>query len=107
MNRSSVLQRTALVCVTALLVAAAAACSDDDDASSGSKSPEKACADVCAETKFSSSRVDVQPNETNCFCTGAGTMTTDACTNMCSSLGKSKAQAFGSAAGPANACQCS
>lgn len=88
-----------LLALTALLVA----CSSD---SSSSSDPAGSCTSMCTKAGFASSRVDVQPNEINCFCTGTGTMTAAICTEGCTGLGKSKSQPFGSAAGKMDACQC-
>lgn len=88
-----------LLALTALLVA----CSSD---SSSSSDPAGSCTSMCTKAGFASSRVDVQPNEINCFCTGTGTMTAAICTEGCTGLGKGKSQPFGSAAGKMDACQC-
>lgn len=88
-----------------LSLAALVACSSDDAASG--KSAADSCKDMCTSAGFTSSRVDEQPNETNCFCTGSGTITPAACTSMCSGLGKAKSQPFTSNSPTANACQCS
>lgn len=88
-----------LLAVAALLVA----CSSD---SSTSSDPAGSCTSMCTKAGFASSRVDVQPNEINCFCTGTGAMTAAICTEGCTGLGKSKSQPFGSAAGKMDACQC-
>ncbi|MEW5849287.1 MAG: hypothetical protein AB2A00_10755 [Myxococcota bacterium] len=74
-----------------------------------SKDPATACSDLCTQEGFSSSSVDVQSNETNCFCSGgSGTMTDAHCADMCSSIGKGNAQTFNSTAGGAkDSCQCS
>lgn len=89
--------------VTALLVASSAACGSDDEV--GSSDPTAACDSMCKGGGFTASRLDAQPNETNCFCTGAGTITAAACTDMCKSTGK-PGKPFGSGGATANACQC-
>ncbi len=63
---------------------------------------------MCKGGGFTSSRVDVQPNETNCFCVGAGTVTAAACTDMCSRATGMPGAPFTSGAGvmSSNACQC-
>ena len=92
------------VLVSFVGLAAATGCSDDEE----SKSADAAggCQDMCTKTGFSTSRVDVQPNETNCFCTGNGTVTGQACTDMCKAIGKPGGEPFGSGSAGANACQC-
>lgn len=83
-------------------------CSSDDTASGG-KDATGSCKDLCTQAQFTSSRVDSQPNEINCFCTGTGTVTTSSCKTMCDGLGKAKSQAFKANASAANpdSCQCS
>src|SRR5690242_12412048 len=77
-----------------LLLAFTGGCSGDDDSkeknagsssSSGgtSANAESSCSSMCTQTGFSSARVDVQPSETNCFCAGPGTVTTEGCTQLC------------------------
>ena len=95
--------RAAVVLLVGVLSALTGACSDDDD----KKDPGGACTDLCTGAGFSSSRVDDHPHETNCFCTGTGTVTAQACTNMCTSIGKTKSEPFGNGAQGPNACQCS
>lgn len=94
--------RAAVVLLVGVL-AAVTGCSDDDD----KKDAGGACTDLCTGAGFSSSRVDDHPHETNCFCTGAGTVSAQACTNMCTSIGKTKSEPFGNGAQGPNACQCS
>jgi hypothetical protein len=82
------------------------ACSSDDK--SESNDPTVACKDLCTASGFSSSRLDNQPNELNCFCSGGtGTVTAAACTNTCTSAGKKTAQPFKSSGGAFDSCQCS
>jgi len=96
-----------LVVITTLV-----ACGSDD--STETKDAATSCKDLCSASGFSSSRVDAQPNEINCFCSGgSGTVTAATCTDGCKSQGKSKSQPF-KASGPAAApgmaldsCQCS
>lgn len=107
--RFAPLSRPVLISVVVASLTALVACSDDDD-SSGSKDPTSSCKDLCTGAGFSSSRVDVQSNETNCFCSGGtGTVTDAACTTMCKGSGKSKAQTFKADKNAANmdSCQCS
>lgn len=94
--------RAAVILLVGVLSALVGACSDDED----EKDPGKACTDLCTGAGFSSSRVDAQPHETNCFCTGTGTVSAQACTNMCTSIGKANSQPFGNGAQGPNACQC-
>lgn len=101
------MHRRILFLWTALAVSAVLlACSSDSSSSGSSSDPASSCTSMCAKAGFASSRVDVQPNEINCFCTGTGTMTAAICTEGCTGLGKSKSQPFGSAAGKMDACQC-
>ena len=95
------------ICLLVTLFVSLVACSSDDEA--GTKDPATSCNDLCTSAGFGDGRADVQPNEINCFCTGgSGTISATACTDMCSSIGKSKSEPFGSGAGQtANACQCS
>lgn len=105
MSRAHRIASPALVFFTLLAAAVlAAGCSDDSEET---KSPAVACTDMCTKAGFSSGRADVQPHELNCFCTGAGTVTPAACTEMCSSQNK-KGSPFTSGQGvtSANACQC-
>jgi len=103
-SRASVFSvRIAVLVLTGLLTALIGCSSDDED----SKDPATACTDLCTGAGFSSSRVDAHPHETNCFCTGNGTVSAAACTNMCTSLGKAKSEPFGNGAQGPNACQCS
>lgn len=109
-NNSSFMPKTkifSLVLTTTFVALTVLACSDDDDAAGGGGDVAGSCDTMCKGAGFTSSRVDQQPNETNCFCTGTGTITADACTNMCKSVGK-PGQPFGSGAGvtSANSCQC-
>ena len=85
---------------------AATGCSDDET-TKAAPDAAGACKDMCSRIGFATSRVDVQPNETNCFCSGAGTVTQDECTKMCTAIGKGTAQPFrsGAAAGD-DSCQC-
>jgi hypothetical protein len=103
------LVRRTVVLLAIALLAAVVGCSDDEGepGASAGANPESSCKDMCTSTGFSSSRVDVQPNETNCFCAGPGTVTTEACTQMCSALGKGKPAQFrsGGASKP-DSCQC-
>jgi len=86
------------------VVASSAGCGSD---SATTKDPAVACTDLCKASGFTSSRVDVQPNEVNCFCTGMGTVADAPCKDMCTSIGKPTGAPFGSGAGGAkNACQC-
>lgn len=92
----------------AVTVSLLAACGSDEPSTSGSADPTASCAALCKSASFSGSRVDNQPNEINCFCTGGGgTVAAQACTDTCAKLGKSKAQAFKSTGGAVDACQCS
>ena len=76
-------------------------------ACSGSDDPASACTDLCTTAGFQDGRVDVQPNEINCFCTGgSGTVSDEACTNMCASTDKSGSQTFGTGPNLKDACQC-
>ena len=102
-SHPSPLSVRAAVIVLVAVFTALAGCSDDED----DKDPAGACTDLCTGAGFSSSRVDAQPHETNCFCTGNGTVSAQACTNMCTSIGKAKAEPFGKGAQGSNACQCS
>src|SRR5688572_29885562 len=80
-----------------------ASCGDD------AADPASACMSLCTSSGFSRSNIDVQPNETNCFCTGgSGTVSASACMSTCTDIDKTTSQVFGSGAGQtANACQCS
>ncbi|HVJ94047.1 MAG TPA: hypothetical protein VM580_29865 [Labilithrix sp.] len=93
--------RALTLCTVSLVVLLAACSSDDDD-----KDPATACKDMCSAVGFSGSRIDNQPHELNCFCTGSGTVTPAACTDMCKSTGKAKGEPFGSGQSGPNACQC-
>lgn len=73
----------------------------------GGKDATSSCKDLCTTAGFTSSRVDTQPKEVNCFCSGGtGTVTAAACTSMCTGVGKAKSQVFGQSAGASDACQC-
>ncbi len=100
------LRRVRHVAITTILATATAlgaqACSDDEASSSD---PAASCDSMCKGTGFTSSRLDAQPNETNCFCTGAGTVTAAACTEMCKATGK-PGKPFRSSGATDNACQC-
>ena len=101
----SSIRSLSVVLAVGVVLVSVSACSSDDEAS---KDPGAACKDVCSSAGFTSSRVDAQPHETNCFCTGGtGTVTPAACTEMCSALGKGKSEPFGAGPQGANACQCS
>ena len=90
--------------VTTLLVA----CSSESSSSGSSGDPASTCTSICTKAGFSTSRLDSQPNELNCFCSGgSGAVTQAICTEGCTGLGKSKAQPFGQSAGKMDACQCS
>jgi hypothetical protein len=98
--------RVASVLVVLASVLVLVACSSDDEAG-GSKTPAAGCTDLCTAAAFSGSRVDVQPNEINCFCTGGtADVAAAACTSMCTSIGKTKGAPFKSGATNFNACQC-
>ena len=74
----------------------------------GSADSETSCKDLCTGAGYTNSSVDVQPHEVNCFCSGgSGTVSADACTKMCTDLGKSSAQTFKSGGTAVNSCQCS
>jgi len=81
------------------------ACGSDDASSSDATS---SCKDICTAAAFTSSRVDVQPNEINCFCSGGtGTVTDAICKDGCTKQGKAKSQPFKTpAAASMDACQC-
>ncbi|MCW5832957.1 MAG: hypothetical protein KIS78_11155 [Labilithrix sp.] len=88
--------------VAVLLVATTTGCGDDDD----DGDVNAACDAMCKGAGFTSSRLEEHGHETNCFCTGgSGTVSADACTNMCKSTGK-PGSPFGSGPAGANACQC-
>ncbi|MBS2015417.1 MAG: hypothetical protein JST00_21190 [Deltaproteobacteria bacterium] len=91
--------------VTSLVVA----CSSESSSSGGaSNDPASTCTSLCTKAGFTTSRLDSQPNELNCFCSGgSGAVTQAICTEGCTGLGKSKAQPFGQSAGKMDACQCS
>lgn len=104
MTSSTFATRLLLSLAVAAVMSAVPACSDDDEKSD----PTAACDSMCKSTGFASSRVDAQPHETNCFCTGTGTVTPAACTDMCSKAAGKPGAPFTSGAGVtnANACQC-
>ena len=94
-----------MVLSVALVSMLVGACSSDDEASTAT--PTASCDSMCKGAGFTASRIDVQSNETNCFCTGTGTVTATACTEMCKSTGKpGKPFRSGAAAASDNACQC-
>lgn len=94
-----------LVVAVAFGLTAVAGCSDDEE--KAAPDAAGACKDMCSKIGFVQSRVDVQPNETNCFCSGAGTVTAEACTDMCKAIGKGTGQPFRSgAAAVDDSCQC-
>jgi len=89
-----------------LLTLVVFACSSE---SSSSKDSGTVCKETCQAAGYADSKVDTQPNEVNCFCsTGTGTISADACKNMCSQLGKTKSAPFGGNGSKVlNSCQCS
>ncbi|MBX3222006.1 MAG: hypothetical protein KF795_15925 [Labilithrix sp.] len=91
--------------VLALVGLATVGCSDDDK--KAEPDAAGACKDMCSGIGFATSRVDVQPSETNCFCSGAGTVTQDECTKMCTAVGRGSAHPFRSGAAVGDdACRC-
>lgn len=87
------------------LLSAPVACGGDEDEA---KTPEAGCKSLCTDSGFASSRVDVQPNEVNCFCTGGGssTVAAAACSKMCADIKRGNGQPFSGTGGPLDACQC-
>lgn len=83
------------------LAALSSACGDDDPPSD----PKASCDSMCKKTGFTSSNLRDEGHELNCFCQGSGTVTEEACTEMCTDLGKG-GQPFGSGGNGPNACQC-
>ncbi len=72
------------------------------------KDATSSCQAMCTQSGFGGSRVDIQPNELNCFCTsGAGEVTDARCTALCTGQGKAKAERFKSTGASFDACQCS
>ncbi|MBX3206679.1 MAG: hypothetical protein KF764_16520 [Labilithrix sp.] len=93
------------VVVLALVGLAMVGCSDDDK--KAEPDAAGACKDMCSGIGFATSRVDVKPSETNCFCSGAGTVTQDECTKMCTAIGRGSAHPFRSGAAVGDdACRC-
>lgn len=91
--------------VLATLIVSVLACSSSSD---GGTSTDKAgsCKDLCTKAGFTSSRLDEQPNEINCFCTGgSGNVDAKACTDMCTGFGK-KGATFKTSNQAVDACQC-
>ncbi len=83
------------------------ACGSDDEAK---KDAAGSCKDLCTSTGFSSSNVQEFPHEVNCTCSaGTGTVAAQACTNMCTAIGKAKGQPYKNGGGttPPDSCQCS
>jgi hypothetical protein len=98
--RRSLYPTTSLLSLCFGLVIAAMGCGGSDPATS--------CKDMCTGAGYSSSNADVQPHEINCFCSGGtGTVTSESCTKLCQSLGKSSAMTFKSSGTVVNSCQCS
>src|SRR5687767_15004154 len=97
--KTTVLSLAAVSAVIGLI-----ACSDDEAAPDVPGS----CRELCTTSTFGSSRVDEQPNETNCFCSGGNGNVSDAtCTNLCNKIGRPKAKTFNSGVGGnKDACQC-
>ncbi len=75
----------------------------------GPKDPSTSCQDTCKQSGFGGSRVDIQPQEVNCFCnSGAGEVSDARCTDFCTGIGKAKGARFKSNGAPSfDACQCS
>lgn len=93
------LSRLTLTAIVLGALALTVACGDDEETGDVKGS----CDSMCKSAGFTASRLDEQPHELNCFCTGGtGTVTAEACTNMCKSAGK-PGEPFGK--GP-DACQC-
>lgn len=88
--------------IVGALVAFSAACGGDDEASAD---PKTSCDSMCKKTGFTGSNVSDEGHEVNCFCQGSGTVTDEACTSMCQSLGKT-GKPFRSGSSANNACQC-
>ncbi|MBI5498275.1 MAG: hypothetical protein HY904_24955 [Deltaproteobacteria bacterium] len=83
-------------------------CGPRDGDGGSTTDPAAACAELCTKDGYSSSRVDVQSNETNCFCSsGTGPVTDADCAAMCTSMGMGNPQAFGSTGPTKDSCQCS
>lgn len=95
-----------MACLIALTALGIGACGSDSSNSSTSATPEASCKELCTKSGFQSSRVDNQPNEINCFCSGGAGAVADAdCTSTCTGLGK-KGQAFKSTGAAVDSCQC-
>src|SRR5688500_14688695 len=95
---------TASMIVGALV--ASTGCDSDDDAAGAKSDPAAACDSMCKGAGFSGSNVDSQPHETNCFCTGTGTVSAAVCTDMCSKATGKPGKPFRSGGNTDNACQC-
>lgn len=66
--------------------------------------PEASCTSLCTGSGFDEGMADVQPNEVNCFCSGGtGEVLAEECTSMCTSIGKSTGEVFGTMN---ESCQC-
>lgn len=84
------------------------ACSSDD--ASTNKDAAGACKDLCSAAGFGSSNAQEFPQEINCTCSGGtGTVAAQACTDMCTGIGRSKGQPYKNNGGgtPPDSCQCS
>lgn len=99
----SLVSRSFVACsIVGVLVAFSAACGSDDESSAD---PKTSCDAMCKKTGFTASNVSDEGHEVNCFCQGSGTVTDEACTEMCQSLGKA-GKPFRSGGNANNACQC-
>jgi len=88
--------------VIAAMVLAGAACGGK-----GTKTAAVACTDMCTAGGFTSGTATEYSSETNCVCTGTGTVTAAACTTMCTDSGKTSGEPYGdSGATVLNACSC-
>jgi hypothetical protein len=97
--------------VLALVLTVSCSSDDGEDEVSGPPVPkadaQKVCNDMCSETSFAESRVDILENETNCICTGPGTVTVEACQSMCQGINKPTSAPYKtSGAIRVDACQC-
>jgi hypothetical protein len=86
------------------------ACSDDAPAAPEKKDVGIACSEMCRDSGFTTFKKDEQPNEVNCFCSvgpASSVVKPEACTKMCTSIGKGGGKPFGATAtGNADSCQC-
>jgi hypothetical protein len=98
----SLLSRVFIALSIVSAIALTAACGDDEE----NANPKASCDSMCKGAGFTTSNLDQQANETNCFCQGGnGTVSEAACTDMCKAVGK-PGKPFGPSGPTKTACQC-